>query len=194
MKLAIKLIWKNSEHNSDTVILQLHYLICNSHEKRYTDNVDKCEILLKNMLNKDAVGLTVEDKLQILYGNEWRFKKYIQTDIIDKMFEKLSAPKTTVIYQHDNADYRLIVKDKFVFLQKLMKNNKYYEIASGLFLVSLFCLFTVCLFLSFLFYHHKPLKKKIEEFNIDISQLHYAVTGHAVCLLVITFSSLLLIR
>jgi len=44
-------------------------------------------------------------------------------------------------------------------------NNKYYEIASGLFLVSLFCLFTVCLFLSFLFYHHKPLRKKIEEFS-----------------------------
>ena len=126
---AIKFIWKDGKHNSDTIILQLHYLINNGNEKRYTDNVDKREILLKNMLNKDAGSLTVEDKLQILYGNEWRFKKYIQTDIIDKMFEKLSTPKTTVIYPHCNAGYRLIVKDKFVFLQKLMKNNTYYEIA-----------------------------------------------------------------
>ena len=126
---AIKFIWKNSKHNSDTIILQLHYLINNGNEKRYTDNVDKREISLKNVLNKDAGSLTVEDKLQILYGNEWRFKEVGRADIIDKMFEKLSAPKTTVIYQHDNADYRLIVKDKFVFLQKLMKNNTYYEIA-----------------------------------------------------------------
>ena len=126
---AIKFIWKNSKHNSDTIILQLHYLICNSHEKRYTDNVDKCEILLKNMPNKDAGSLTVEDKLQILYGNKWRFKEVGLADIIDKMFEKLSTPKTTVIYPHCNAGYRLIVKDKFVFLQKLMKNNTYYEIA-----------------------------------------------------------------
>ena len=126
---AIKFIWKNSKHNSDTIILQLHYLICNSHEKRYIDNLDKCEILLKNMLNKDAGSLTVKDKLQILYGNEWRFKEVGRADIIDKMFEKLSTPEKTVIYPHDNANYRFIVKDKFVFLQKLMKNNKYYEIA-----------------------------------------------------------------
>ena len=30
---AIKFIWKDGKHNSDTIILQLHYLICNSHEK-----------------------------------------------------------------------------------------------------------------------------------------------------------------
>ena len=81
----------------------------------------------------NTFGIDVNDyksKLQILYGNAFQFssqenqekpneQEWEKKDIIDELLKSLSTPEKTFAYPDDEKEeYRFVMKDNFVFLQK----------------------------------------------------------------------------